>query len=518
MLTKVSYSMINGAPINVLDYGADLTGTTDSSTAIQNALNTGASEVILPFGKYLLNSVLTIKPNQTMLGEKTNLIIGNSLCGSSTANNTPIITLSNRSTIDGFIFSTQTSAVINGTTTTPVIHPYCITADGTSYTNITNISFLACWRGVVAGAGSAHETMTVNNVVGTVFNTPFYIDQNTDTDRLENIHLNPNYAVYNGVSGNFTVAAIVNYQRTVQNANAFTISRADWLQMQNVFVYGYYRGILLEAGTATVAGSPQIQVSNSGFDGCNYGVVSTSTVNATFDACTFSATQLATETPEDVLITGGGTFQFTGCLFLGSVYNAIDMQGTGSLSVVNCQMFDHLNGVLASSGTLNLETVMFKQAAGTIYDISLSGTVKANIANCRRVNGSNSVVNGINSTTVPTYFENGAQANYYEPLYATGGISSNVSPSTLIANGATNYFVTLPAQNALYLVYASQDASPNGVYRALALVATGSGNATVTSLATNGISIVNSGLQVGVTNSAGGSLYVDFGYVYLYHP
>lgn len=36
-LTKVSYSMINGASLNVLDYGADPTGTNDSTSAIQAA-------------------------------------------------------------------------------------------------------------------------------------------------------------------------------------------------------------------------------------------------------------------------------------------------------------------------------------------------------------------------------------------------------------------------------------------------------------------------------------------------
>jgi polygalacturonase len=36
-LTKVSYSMIAGASLNVLDYGADPTGVTDSTSVIQAA-------------------------------------------------------------------------------------------------------------------------------------------------------------------------------------------------------------------------------------------------------------------------------------------------------------------------------------------------------------------------------------------------------------------------------------------------------------------------------------------------
>jgi polygalacturonase len=37
-LTKVSYSMISGAPYNVLDYGADPTGVADSTAAFQAAI------------------------------------------------------------------------------------------------------------------------------------------------------------------------------------------------------------------------------------------------------------------------------------------------------------------------------------------------------------------------------------------------------------------------------------------------------------------------------------------------
>jgi polygalacturonase len=37
-LTKVSYSMINGAGLNILDFGADPTGVADSTSAIQNAI------------------------------------------------------------------------------------------------------------------------------------------------------------------------------------------------------------------------------------------------------------------------------------------------------------------------------------------------------------------------------------------------------------------------------------------------------------------------------------------------
>jgi len=53
-LTKATYSMIKGAYSNVLDYGADPTGSTDATTAIQAAINSG-KPVYIPKGAYLVD-------------------------------------------------------------------------------------------------------------------------------------------------------------------------------------------------------------------------------------------------------------------------------------------------------------------------------------------------------------------------------------------------------------------------------------------------------------------------------
>lgn len=58
-LTKVSYSMILGAPVNVLDFGADPTGATDSTAALQAALD-ASSNVYIPTGVYKVQSQLLI--------------------------------------------------------------------------------------------------------------------------------------------------------------------------------------------------------------------------------------------------------------------------------------------------------------------------------------------------------------------------------------------------------------------------------------------------------------------------
>jgi hypothetical protein len=63
-LTKASYSMINGAVLNVLDYGADSTGATDSTSAIQTALNAAAALngciLFFPRGTYTCANTLSL--------------------------------------------------------------------------------------------------------------------------------------------------------------------------------------------------------------------------------------------------------------------------------------------------------------------------------------------------------------------------------------------------------------------------------------------------------------------------
>ena len=54
-LTKVTYSMIDSAPTNVLDYGADPTGVTSSDAAFIRAQNANAN-ILVPTGTFLLDN------------------------------------------------------------------------------------------------------------------------------------------------------------------------------------------------------------------------------------------------------------------------------------------------------------------------------------------------------------------------------------------------------------------------------------------------------------------------------
>lgn len=62
MLTKVSYSMVESAPVNVLDYGADPTGVAECSTQINAAMtaaNALGTSVYMPAGDYKISTSIT---------------------------------------------------------------------------------------------------------------------------------------------------------------------------------------------------------------------------------------------------------------------------------------------------------------------------------------------------------------------------------------------------------------------------------------------------------------------------
>jgi hypothetical protein len=62
-LTKTTYSMIEGAVVNAIDFGADPTGIADSSAAIQSSLNNATANnqaLYLPSGTYLVNTAVVL--------------------------------------------------------------------------------------------------------------------------------------------------------------------------------------------------------------------------------------------------------------------------------------------------------------------------------------------------------------------------------------------------------------------------------------------------------------------------
>lgn len=137
-LTKASYSMITGAPVNVVDLGADPTGVSDSYSAFAsawNAVKTQGGEIYIPPGNYLLNSQwvcdVTSFKNIKITGYGATLFAGASVTGfamkvSGSMNETIL-------NIEGLTFDHQNNTTVQG----------CINLVGAHVTRITscNVEF-----------------------------------------------------------------------------------------------------------------------------------------------------------------------------------------------------------------------------------------------------------------------------------------------------------------------------------------------------------------------------------------
>lgn len=75
-LTKVHNRLIAGSSANVLDYGADDTGSADCTTAIQSAFDANLGEVYFPAGTYRFGSISVTNPVR-VIGAKNSKIIPN---------------------------------------------------------------------------------------------------------------------------------------------------------------------------------------------------------------------------------------------------------------------------------------------------------------------------------------------------------------------------------------------------------------------------------------------------------
>ena len=70
-LTKVTYSMIDGAPANIKDFGAVGDGVNDDTTAVQAALDSGLFSVVIPDGTFLVDNLVVPDTIKLIYGSGT---------------------------------------------------------------------------------------------------------------------------------------------------------------------------------------------------------------------------------------------------------------------------------------------------------------------------------------------------------------------------------------------------------------------------------------------------------------
>lgn len=140
-LTKVSYSMIEGAQINVFDAGAVGNGVADDTAAIQAALNSGAQTVYMPAGTYKTTATLSIPSNVTLVGAGRGATIID--CQTSSIGTTKRIILSSAVNFDGVCPADNYTTYYNATGDYYVSSPVALAAASTIKAGATSFTAAA---------------------------------------------------------------------------------------------------------------------------------------------------------------------------------------------------------------------------------------------------------------------------------------------------------------------------------------------------------------------------------------
>lgn len=149
-LTKVSYSMITGAPANVLDFGAVGDGVTDDTAAIQAAINQGG-QVFIPKANYKVSGTLSLVSDLEICAEPGTKFIAQFVPESTAGYANTIISTSNVNNIRIFNIEFDFSRPVG--LSPPAQGPGLTMSPGISLTNCNDILF---------------ENVTLNNYISNI--------------------------------------------------------------------------------------------------------------------------------------------------------------------------------------------------------------------------------------------------------------------------------------------------------------------------------------------------------------
>lgn len=238
-LTKVTYSMVNGAVVNVLDYGAVGDGVTDDTTAIQAALTAAGEgrEVFLPKGKYKVSSTLIIPKSTKLVGEsqlaafKSNLYEQLSTLYVYTgqgATTTPAVLLDLGSGVHGVCFYYPNQVAPSATT--PIQFGWAIATDASKPymiddVTIRDVMFVNAYQGISLDRAGRFN---VRDVYGDTLKEGIFVDNCYDVCRMQNVHI----WTFTYVPGDNMFTWIG------ANGRAFNFCRVDQITVSGCFQYG----------------------------------------------------------------------------------------------------------------------------------------------------------------------------------------------------------------------------------------------------------------------------------------
>lgn len=453
-LTKVSYSMIKGAAVNVLDYGADPTGVADSTAAIQAAIDTGKT-VWIPNGTYSINTL--------DLKQKYPHIVGESMVATILKARSAVSTL-----IDAFesVDGQVTPLFISNLTLDGdnVVTASCVVMRFRHMSNLENIYFLH------ATASNAGGLVAKDCWLTSVNNCRFTACYNGLNWVGSNHRSTVNSCSFTGCDNAGIVCTSLGTALDGNNALVFNNCDVEfgsglgaYMNVSDAAFYGCYMGENL--------GGPAFFV-----DGGNI-LVSSGVVYFGHTTNSFAVTG------------GGGRVLFDKCQVNGQTNGSIFYLMSGGLKNFykwqNCQFGIGLGGDPVMSGDrldYGPPAVVFAQRLGKNYSASLNNVTATNALastngrrlTCTGVIGANPVMS-LNCTLLnPSEWVDGERL-YLVLVYkasTVGNLDVRVSGAPL--GGAPTFVIGNPTNSASVATYMKLDVTmPTGAYTVLEFSAIG---------------------------------------------
>jgi hypothetical protein len=269
--------MTSGAPYNVLDFGADPTGNSDSTAAFQAAVNT-AGVVEVPQGTYLIAGSVVMPIGAKIYGYSTNAtdiatgglvnLIGGSIINLTGTTNPAFVYRSGNSFVGlTFFYPNQLK-----TQATPTVYPPTF---GPSNVNLSEVLVNNEWRECqfvnsyrMIDALRGHLDFEFMDIVG----APLYRGIETDgcggTDIFRNIRLSYYYFCEFGSNA-------ATYMQN--NAQGITIGRSDAFHMDRIYCGSMNTGLRFFKGVINTLSGPYGSITGLSLDGNTYGIYSEST-------------------------------------------------------------------------------------------------------------------------------------------------------------------------------------------------------------------------------------------------
>lgn len=235
-------------------YSADNTGMTDSTAAIQNAIDAcyaaGGGTVFLPSGCYLVTGGITVKSFVTLRGDWQDPDEGNAY---------GTIILANVASTDAdlpALFSVYGSAGVMGLTIYypgqdidhVIPYPYTFYVPAFMLQSIMNCTVINGYKGIGACIdGGGHEMMTIDNVKGTFLFRGATAYNQSDVGTWKNLTLSNKYWAEAGAGLTSAPREKIDAY-TRKNAIGLVLGDLEWTQFANIKIADYKYGINIVKG------------------------------------------------------------------------------------------------------------------------------------------------------------------------------------------------------------------------------------------------------------------------------